>query len=186
MRFAFLFAVLLAAGPVTVEAAPPEKENLYEIELLVFEQRLPQYLGDEMFAGNETGPSAAAIERAVAVTAPATAPGSLAAIAAQLERDPSYRVLAHPRWTQPSEPKANAKARRIQGNGRGGELDGTVKFYSTRFLHLDANLVLHADGRSYRLRELRRVRVQDLHYFDHPRLGILARVTPLDRGRAPR
>ena len=97
-------------------------------------------------------------------------------------------MLAHHRWLQAAEPKAAAKARRIQANAgaRPGELDGTIRFYSSRFLHLDANLVFRQDGRNYRLNELRRMRIQDVHYFDHPRLSMLARVAPLDKEKPAR
>lgn len=179
---------LLALSPAPAPAAPEEKENLYEIEVLVFENRLPQYLGDELLAGEDGNLTPAALDKAVAVGAPPAGQSKLAGMAAALERDPHYRVLAHHRWLQAAEPKAAAKARRIPANAgaRPGELDGTIRFYSSRFLHLDANLVFRQDGRNYRLNELRRMRIQDVHYFDHPRLSMLARVAPLDKEKPAR
>ena len=43
-RLVICCAWLLALSPAPALAAPEEKENLYEIEVLVFENRLPQYL----------------------------------------------------------------------------------------------------------------------------------------------
>jgi hypothetical protein len=172
-----LAAALLVPGPALT--APEEKESQFEIELLVFEQRFPHLLGDEQLAEERRG--RAASERSVAVEPAATGTPRLAAMAEQLARDPHYRVLAHERWLQPSEPRSVAAPRRIHGTGHESEVDGSVRFYATRFLHLDANLTLRADGRSYQLAELRRLRLNDLHYFDHPRFGMLARVSQPDK-----
>lgn len=73
------------------------------------------------------------------------------------------------------------------------QLDGTVRLYSRRYLHLalDLRWTQLDDGgaassgellpesvlRSFRLNETRRMRRNQLHYFDHPRFGVLARVT---------
>ena len=80
------------------------------------------------------------------------------------------------------------------------QLDGTVRLYSRRFLHLalDLRWTQLADGgaatggsllpeselRSFRLLETRRMRRNQLHYFDHPRFGVLARVTRPDPASA--
>ena len=75
------------------------------------------------------------------------------------------------------------------------QLDGTVQLYSRRYLHLDLDLrwTQLIDGgtvpagellpettlRSFRLRESRRTRRGQLHYFDHPRFGVLVTVNRL-------
>lgn len=72
------------------------------------------------------------------------------------------------------------------------QLDGTARLYSRRYLHLTLDLrwTQLAEGgaassgellpesalRSFRLNETRRMRRDQLHYFDHPRFGVLARV----------
>ncbi len=78
-------------------------------------------------------------------------------------------------------------------------LEGTVRLVLSRYLHLEPDLryytgettqpVQQAGGDSafysmtlqpvvYRLEQSRRLRSGELHYFDHPAFGILARVTP--------
>ena len=77
------------------------------------------------------------------------------------------------------------------GNGgtRSDEIypvDGSVTLLLGRFLHLDADLVsTQATGSgelgSYRLRERRRLRRDELHHLDSPRLGLLVRVQKADK-----
>lgn len=78
-------------------------------------------------------------------------------------------------------------------------VDGTVLLYASRFLHLEADL-LYYRGRSegaspgaapapgedgagdgfpavFRLTQKRRMRLDELHYLDHPLIGVLVRVT---------
>ena len=73
------------------------------------------------------------------------------------------------------------------------QLDGTISLYAQRYLHLDIDLwwvqqqsgagvetgqlLDEADARVFHIKEQRRVRLNELHYFDHPRFGVLARVT---------
>lgn len=56
-----------------------------------------------------------------------------------------------------------------------------------RFIHLDVHLWIHQSKSSseirypvYEMVELRRMQREDVHYFDHPRFGILAEVVKLD------
>ncbi len=56
-----------------------------------------------------------------------------------------------------------------------GRLEGLVQVSRGRFLHLDVDLLLRpADGSGpFRVRLNRRMRSGELHYLDHPRVGIL-------------
>ena len=76
-------------------------------------------------------------------------------------------------------------------------MDGTVQLYRGRFLHLNADLLYYratlagtspgavalpdGDGDGFptvfRLTQSRRMRLQELHYLDHPLFGVLVRVT---------
>jgi hypothetical protein len=61
-------------------------------------------------------------------------------------------------------------------------VDGTIALRLSRYLYLDADLYYTQplpDGRlgSYRLKEVRKMRRDDVHYLDSPKLGIVARVT---------
>lgn len=82
-----------------------------------------------------------------------------------------------------------------------GHFDGTVKVVLGRYLHVYTNLLfLHYDdiqneqgsnGKSntpisftyYRVKDHRRMRSRELHYLDHPLLGILVQITPIELKR---
>ena len=59
---------------------------------------------------------------------------------------------------------------------------GTIRLYVARYLHVEAHLIYEnpyaANQALFELRESRRMRSGELHYFDHPVFGALVRVTP--------
>lgn len=68
-------------------------------------------------------------------------------------------------------------------------VDGSLTLLAGRYLHLDAELIytqeLNGELRSFRLKERRRLRRDELHHVDSPRLGIVARATRAEpRGAA--
>ena len=67
---------------------------------------------------------------------------------------------------------------------RSTTVNGTLKVYLGRFLHLESLLVFTDEeaGRSYRLFESRKMRSTELHYVDNPRFGLLARIVPIEEG----
>lgn len=85
------------------------------------------------------------------------------------ERGPRLRL----RWGAP------LSALTPSGNQTVYPVDGTVALLAGRFLHLDADFIFTqaqgADLASYLLQERRRLRREELHHLDSPRLGILVR-----------
>ena len=173
--FAILGLVLLAVPPAALSAA---STTLYDIEVLVFENRQPGLEGGE--AWKDIRKDLGDLEEA-ALPEGAPAPDSvLSQAATALERGGQHRVLVHKRWQQNADAKAATTPLRLQSTNN--ELDGTLRFYLSRFLHVELNLALQEGRREsgakpYQIAEHRRVRPQEIHYFDHPKLGALVRVT---------
>jgi hypothetical protein len=95
-----------------------------------------------------------------------------------------YRVLWHQAWTQPAGERTQGQAvplpvlAALGGGEAAPELSGSVELAAGRYLHLRLDLSIPADGEgTYTLSQSRRVKVDDLHYFDHPRLGAITLVT---------
>lgn len=178
-----LLAVFLLGwiGVTAVGAQTGGSTPSYEIEVLVFETQLPDLEGAELWTyierPSETAQSAAPKEM------PPTE--DFTKIAEALGTDGRYRVMLHRRWVQPAEPKSSGPAVALTTWDR--ELDGTLKFYLSRFLHVELNLLFQPQttaiggdaAPSYVISEQRRVRSNDLHYFDHPKFGALVRVVPV-------
>jgi hypothetical protein len=164
-----------AFGATTTAAAPA-----YEIEVLIFEARLPEWEGAEVWTRDTT----VAIDTSQATSAGATpADSALVNAAAALQADKRFRVLLHKRWVQTTEAKATANAVQLGNDAK--ELDGLLKFYVNRFLHVELNLAFRSaasggeTGPVYQINEQRRIKSQELHYFDHPKFGALVRVVPV-------
>ena len=178
---------LLGAQPAL--AAPAEKESTYEIEVVVFENRLADLLGDELLMRDTEQAKIRGLENAIIPDKAEGSPTLSPAITSLLEQDGHYRVLTHLHWVQTVDAKSVAKPVRI-ASVNPEELEGSIRFYMSRHLHLDVNLLFRetlsvagAGARTevYRLSEQRKLKSQETHYFDHPRFGVLARVMPVEK-----
>lgn len=178
---------LLAALPA--QAAPAEKESTYEIEMVVLENRLNDLIGDELLV-RDTDARIRKLESAITPEAAVSAPYLHPAITRLLEQDGSYRVLAHQHWQQTIDAKTVAKPVRVVA-ANPAELEGMVRFYMSRHLHLDVNLLFRqtaagsdtGESLVFHLSEQRKLKSQETHYFDHPKFGVLVRVMPLERDK---
>ena len=116
----------------------------------------------------------------------------------RLGRDGEYTPLAHGGWILPAYPPDQAVPIDISLLGAVNPV-GTVKLHLSRFLHVTVDLVYRAppvpeflqaatvDNERlselelpprYALRTQRRVRSGEVHYLDHPAIGILVVVRP--------
>lgn len=116
----------------------------------------------------------------------------------RLQRDGEYTPLAHGGWIQPAFPPEQATPVDISLLGTVNPV-GTVQLHLSRFLHVTVDLLYRAPPVSpplqeapvvdgvlselilplrYALRIQRRVRSGDIHYLDHPAIGLLVVVRP--------
>ena len=192
MKGLFL-SIFLMMAPVASLQAAPASTNLYEIEVVVFENRLSGLEGGELWAHGQEKPASTGKDKPVSAGGTPPANSSLSATAAALENSGRHHVLAHLRWRQTAEAKSVSKPVHL-GNTTGG-LDGSLRFYLSRFLIVEMNLALRemqgggmfsgaAENAAvvYRLNEPRRIKVSETHYFDHPKFGALVRVSPARAG----
>lgn len=110
----------------------------------------------------------------------------------RLRSSPQFRPLIRLAWTQNDPPPDNgprlhlrsgAKLTLASAKGLGvrefQEVDGSVALHLGRFLHLDADLLFTEAGdppATWRLDERRRMRSDELHHLDSPRLGVIVKV----------
>lgn len=185
-----LFLILLAVAPTTALHAAGTTGNVYQVEVVVFENQLPSLEGGEIWSHDTVKTEIA--DAAEAVSAGATpAPNSpLSAAADALEKSGRHHVLAHLVWEQNVDAKSVTKPVKIDDSA--GDLGGTLRFYLSRFLFVDIDLALKEqaagggltggagqDAPVYHLDDHRRVRIAEINYFDHPKFGALVRVAPI-------
>ena len=104
----------------------------------------------------------------------------------KLRQSSRYRPILHMGWIQPGFERDAAEAEPIKRTAGLETIDGTATLTASNYLHLDMDIVLEADDQTlYQLREKRKMRRNETHYFDHPQLGIIAVVTRLDELKTP-
>lgn len=173
-----LTGLLVTASPMLVA-----QDNRYQIEIIVFEHL---QMGDD----NEVWVEQAARPdwQGVISLAGGEATGGHVALPAGRQRmqgiyrvlrtSGEYRPLLHATWEQPGLAPARARSVLLP---RDSELvEGTVRLRRTRYLHVDLDLIYvlgSGMGNYVRLEEERRVRLNELHYFDHPLFGAIVQVT---------
>jgi hypothetical protein len=148
--------------------------SLYAVEIIVFRN------GGEAGALPDNAPAAAApAEDAVEVTLAPT--GKLNSAAAKLRaRTSGFRVLAHVAWTQAPTGWKSRKGVSATQLGLASDISGKVSFERDQYLHLGVDLTVEDGGRRYRINEMKQVKIDQIHYFDHPSVGVLAIVTRVD------
>lgn len=119
----------------------------------------------------------------------------------RLRNSKNHQPLVRVAWIQKDPPAERGVALRLRhgspltGMTAGGStevypVDGWVALLAGRYLHVDANFVQTQaleDGelRSFRLRERRRLKRDELNHLDSPRLGVLVRAQRADPKPAP-
>jgi hypothetical protein len=190
----FLTLLCLSAGPVKAEYPP-----IYDVEIIVFRNLAPDDGGERWAtpvipqnAHRRSFPAGEFTELAYRLY-------QMQNITRALENSRDYEVLYHRAWRQLAYDKRNSVAYPVETEiekGKGNSVQGWVKLIRERFLHLDVDLFLMANqGQSsgisgyriplFEIEEKRRVRSGELHYFDHPRFGVIARVTPYRPSGSP-
>lgn len=184
-------------------------EPLYTVELVILRPVAPLGVAEDwsveasrssaasapVEGEEETGvaPAAAAVGR-MAVRSLSSAQYRLAGVDAALARSRGYELIRHVGWTQAATPRGAGLAVELADIAPDSEpLRGTVALERGRYLHLRLDLaytpavppsaLLSASAGSgpvtFTLRQNRRVKSFERHYFDHPAFGVIAMVSPV-------
>lgn len=177
----FLVAVLLLLGtalPVFGATTSTPSAN-YDVEVLVFSIQAPDLEGSELWTHADP------IDTSNAVLPPNLPPSAdFSRIASALQGDAHYRILLEKHWKQVGDTKSNVPPVRLVTTDN--EINGTLQFYLSRFLHVELDLMYQPQSTDpgadvapdYVINEQRRVRGDELTYFDHPKFGVIVRVSP--------
>ena len=124
-----------------------------------------------------------------------------------LKLSSGYRPVHHVAWQQPELTKSRAKKVHIKNPE--AKINGTVNLRGGHLLHLDLDISYFVDlftesvtsfteenisaegeakadeeiimsGTYAQMKETRRIKLNELHYFDHPLFGVIMRVTRLE------
>ena len=108
----------------------------------------------------------------------------------RLEHSGQYGIVKHAAWRQPALPPEKARRVRVTADTGSAMLDGTVELSQEQFLQLDMELQYRPspatpngdaeEAESLTIRTFRKLRPGEINYMDHPVVGILARVAPIE------
>ena len=196
--FAGALGVLAAIAPPAVLAQDKPPQH-YQVEVVIFLQ--PEGISAErpplpamppaddllLDADDERQDDPADAPPGESLLPPGFAPSrtdrSLDAVARALSRR-GYDVLWHQAWVQPPAQRQGTDLALLAALGQGPaapSLAGSVSLSAGRFLHLGVALEWQVDGAlAAQMDQRRRIRRDEEHYFDHPRLGAIAVVRAVD------
>lgn len=181
-------------------------EDLYKVEVIVFQHLDPAAAGAEVWRSQ---PGAPALDQALELSALASVtPADTAASASQragwraltaaqltmggavqrLRSSARYRPLLHVGWVQPLDNADRGAAVHVFSGMTGARddsispslIDGTIAVRRGRYLHADIDLVYKKDVTA-RLTQSRRLRSKEVHYIDHPLFGVILSVSPIQK-----
>lgn len=207
-RRAIFSLALLALGLATTDAFAQATGRVYQVEVVIFSQppgslELPPRQDPprlEADAVTAPGPDGLPDPDAPPVPEPssllpagfsaARLPLALGAVATRLNRG-GYQLLWHQAWVQPAVDRDAPELAVLAALGQGTaspDLSGIIHLSAGRFLHLGVDVELRSGAtRVAKLNQRRRIRLSVQQYFDDPRIGVIALVTPVavDAGQSP-
>lgn len=159
---------LLLAAALTCLAVPalPQSGGNYVVEILVFRNgEAPAALGDAART-RITGDD---------ITATTVSSRKLGGSVARLNNR-NLRVLGHAAWKQVPSGWKSRRGVPTSQLGLSG-MDGKVILERGEFMHLGFDIIVEDGGRRYHLNEVRQVKLDEIQYFDHPAIGVIAIVS---------
>jgi hypothetical protein len=172
MKIRRIFALLivsLLANNVYAEG------RLYKIELVIFSQNMPN---TEVFDQTESRidwPNRLVDRSAYRSVSPQSM--RLHGSNAQIRRSQNYRPLMHIGWIQ--RVGANRISNAVKISNSEGTINGFFRIQRGNLLHMIADIEYSPGSVIYRLNEKRRFKLNQTHYLDHPKFGILVRISSL-------
>ncbi len=180
LALAAAIALLAPAPALPQSAASP----VYEVEILVFanpggaREDVASAARGTRSAGDDRATGAAQVARFVGTLPPGRL--KLSALRDKLAKGGAYRVLAHTGWSQSPANWGSRSGLSLQSVGVNVPgLSGQVQLERGSYLHLGFALRYVPPGAAsaQELLEMRRVKFNERHYYDHPAFGIVAVVS---------
>ena len=137
----------------------------YKVEVLVFENLTPSRAYEPH---TYVAPKAMSSK----ATTWSIQPTMLGEQASEIKNSSNYKLLHHYSWGQESLPSSQSAAFQIADE----QTNGWLKVYATQLLY--ANIDIDFNG--YRMTEKRRLKLNEKHFFDHPKFGLLMQVSRLE------
>jgi hypothetical protein len=154
--------------------------DAYQIEVIIFSQAMPNTEVFDQTASQITWPSDLTELSAYKKPENTTLDDSYAA----LSKDSTYRPISHIAWVQPVGEAGLSAPVYIQSIKSG--LNGYIQMQRIQGLQMTVDLELTSNAGDnsgeplvYRLNEKRPIKLNEVYYLDHPKFGVIVKVTGL-------
>jgi len=188
----FLLLASMVASAQALQEDTEQEPRRYTVEMIVFTYAQDIGSGGEVFVADPPA-NAAAVLPDNRFSRLRRSDFTMGDIRARLNRLDAYRPVMHFGWTQTTYPAEQTRSIRLSSlTTPAAGFNGTVKLYLSRFLHLVVDLQMDTEAErlaetsapaatvSYRIQEDRIFRSGELRYFDHPKFGVLAKVSRVE------
>ncbi|ORU90353.1 MAG: hypothetical protein A6F71_05140 [Cycloclasticus sp. symbiont of Poecilosclerida sp. M] len=188
--FKFLAYCLLLCGVSSVQAADSNTASWYSIEYVIFKNNTSNVSTEELpvkdaFSLTDNARNLSSLLENKSFKTLTN--HQLAGPSQRLNAVPEYTVITQGGWSQALKKGEELSPIIINSTLTNETLYGSITFHRGRFLHVDvdlqlsdANTAFPLEPRLLRLTQTRRFRTSQLHYFDHPHFGVLAKVEKLE------
>jgi len=137
----------------------------YQVEVLIFENNNPS-------VATENHGYVAPKRMKSGSTVWLVSPSLLIEEAQTLESSPNYELMHHYSWGVESLAYENSANYAVAEQ----EALGFIKVYADQLLFTNIDL----DYKGFRMKEKRRLKLNEKHFFDHPKFGLLMQVSRLE------
>lgn len=179
--------ILLLITSTAVFAADVRR---YDVEIIIFEDAHSRYINSESWSSNDLADERSNfdklnLDRNNTPVYKNLRPGILKSEYRRMKKSPEYNVLLYSAWRQTGlSPKRAfeidvSKLKNAHKNTSANTISGQLKVVLARYLHLYGQLDYQQNGRDYPMTVHRRMRSKELHYIDHPLVGILVQINPV-------
>jgi hypothetical protein len=184
---ALALAAAVSCTPAGLLAAPATAGGSYQVEIIVF-QTLNPTGGEDLSAPAEgrgfSGVYQSSDPPPKVLRTLTAAQLQMGGLASRLRNSGNYKIIAHAGWIQTATAWNRHSGLSLAAAGVDVPgLAGSVYLERGQLLHLGFNLT-YENGRTYTLSELRRIKFNEKHYFDHPAIGVIALVSPASAAAA--
>jgi hypothetical protein len=169
-------AALSAVPAALADTPPPPGSSRYHVEIIVFRQPGP---APTAVPAGPLPPTATIPGRVVVLP---ESDWQLASLAEALARRSGYVILGHAAWAAIVPPNGRTTARLEDVLPGDSPLTGAIAVQRGQHLFLGVDVDYRPpsgavpEGATYSLRDRRRIRFGERHYFDHPAFGVIAEV----------
>ena len=206
MHSNILLKLIFILASLSMALSTSAASKKYDIEILIFEDISNRYINSEQWPRLEIDlspdelPAEFRQPKASQLSNVKIRNNKLKLLTSQakkIRKSKNYRILLHKAWRQPGLGKKDAHNVPINASiDTGASIKGTVKIVLERYLHVYTNLIYskprdsfytsagmgsidRSSHKDFSIKAHRRMRSREIHYLDHPLVGVLVTAVPV-------